>query len=102
MKPASHLQDVVTETPYNKLKYVLAQETRETGILGALEACEAAIPLPSADAKLAELAQHRFGDLLQPQALIIKGSEVNFKRFCSPADEKTTGDILKGVQGISA
>jgi len=95
MKPASHLQDVVTETACNKLKEVLAQETRETDILGITEEGEIAILLPYADEKSAELAQHRFNDLLESYVFVIGGPEINFKRVCFPSDGTTTVDILK-------
>jgi len=100
MKPAHGLQDVAMKTARNKLKEVLAQETRETDILGTMEEDEIAILLPYTDAKSAELAQHRFNDLLEPYVFVVKGSEINFKRFCFPSDGTTPVDILNKMLDI--
>ena len=100
VKSAHRLQDVAMETVYDKVKEILAQEARETDILGDMEEGKIAILLPYADAKLAELAQQRFNDLLEPCDFIIKGLEINFKRFCFPSHARITGDILQEVLDI--
>ena len=84
----------------NELKEVLAQETRETDILRTMEEDKMAILLPYADAKSAQLAQHRFNDLIEPYVFVVKGSEINFKRFCFRSDGTTTVNILNKMLDI--
>ena len=100
MKPACHPQDATMEAACNKLKEVLAQEARETDILGTMGEDEIAILLPYANAESAELAQHRFNDLLASYVIVNEGPEINFKRVCFPSDGTTGVDILKKMLDI--
>ena len=66
MNPAYHLDGTVMETACNTLNEVLAQEARETDILGTMDEDAITILHPYADARSTELVQRRFNDLLRP------------------------------------
>ena len=100
MNPARHLQGATMEAACNRLKKVLAQEARETDILGTMDEDQIVILLPYADAESAEFAQRRFNDLLASYVFVTKGPEINFKRVCFPSDGTTRVDILKKMLDI--
>jgi hypothetical protein len=100
IKSSRRMQEVATETHYQTLTKVLAEEIRETDVLGVMQEDKIAILLPYANEESAELAQSRFHNFLKPYDFKSKGCEIEFKRFCFPLDGVNTADILKKVINI--
>jgi diguanylate cyclase (GGDEF)-like protein len=83
------------ETCHDILRNLLAEEVRESDIIGSLETDKMVVLLPYADVKAAIHLKSRFEDALKYYDFKEKGVEVTIDQICFPVNGANTMDLIK-------
>jgi len=80
---------------YRKLGDLLMEETRESDIIGSLEADRLVVLLPYADMKTGAHVKSRFEDALKYYDFKSKGIDIKIDQVCFPANGSDTMDLIQ-------
>ncbi|MBP1712978.1 MAG: hypothetical protein H6Q43_1468 [Deltaproteobacteria bacterium] len=97
---ADHDNGTLQRSCSQKLSHLLAEELRESDILGTLsESCFAAL-LPYGDCTAGDSTRSRFEGSLKYYDFKNEGYEVKIEQICFPLDGTDTADIVKKVKNL--
>ena len=80
---------------YRVLSHLLAEEMRESDIIGSLESDKVVALLPYADMRAGALVKSRFDDALKYYDFRNKGIEIMIDQVCFPVNGSDTMDLIK-------
>ena len=80
---------------YRKLGDLLMEETRESDIIGSLEADRLVVLLPYADIKTGSHVRSRFEDVLKYYDFKSKGIDIIIEQVCFPVNGTDTMDLIQ-------
>ncbi len=80
---------------YRKLGDLLMEETRESDIIGSLEADRLVVLLPYADMKTGAHVKSRFEDALRYYDFKSKGIDIRIDQVCFPVNGSDTMDLIQ-------
>jgi len=83
---------------YQSMRRLIAEEVRESDLIGLLEENRMVILLPYADSVAGDRAKSRLEDSLKYYDFEHKGYEVMIQRICFPIDGTNTAGILKKTE----
>lgn len=84
---------------YQRLTHLLAEEMRDSDILGTLGERSLAVLLPYADISAALYTRSRFENNLQYYDFSREGYQVMVEQVCFPRDGTDTADLIRKVIG---
>ena len=84
---------------YKRLTHLLAEEIRDSDILGTLGEKSLAVLLPYADISAALYTRSRFENNLQDYDITREGYQVMVEQVCFPRDGTDTADLIRKVIG---
>ncbi len=84
---------------YQKLTHLLAEEIRDSDILGTLGESMVAVLLPYADISAGGFMRSRFEDTLRYYDFHREGYRVTVEQVCFPSDVTDTPELVRRVMG---
>ncbi len=87
---------------YQRLIHLLAEEARDSDILGTLGAKRLAVILPYADMSSGSFTRSRFESSVQYCDFTREGYQVVFEQVCFPSDGADTPALVRKVIGTEA
>lgn len=87
---------------YQRLTHLLAEEARDSDVLGTLGEKRLAVILPYADMSSGSFTRSRFESSLQYCDFTREGYRVEVEQLCFPSDGADTPDLVRKVIGVEA
>ena len=87
---------------YQRLSHLLAEEARDSDVLGTLGEKRLAVILPYADISSGSFTRSRFESSVQYCDFTREGYQVVVEQVCFPSDGADTPDLVRKVIGVEA
>jgi len=87
---------------YQRLTHLMAEEARDSDVLGTLGEKRLAVILPYADMSSGSFTRSRFESSLQYCDFTREGYQVVVEQVCFPSDGADTPDLVRKVIGVEA